>query len=159
MMLGKVKWPGIYICTAMGVWGVVSAAQTMVQDFTGLAIARFFIGFVEAVFFPGGLFYLSLFYNRKQYAFRAALFYSGSQLGNAFGGLLAIGILELDGKHELEGWRWVSRAASVRPNVLMTNQLTTRVLAFSRRRRSNYWSGNSVCSGFAEFPQRDEKLN
>ncbi|KAG6354345.1 hypothetical protein INS49_004362 [Diaporthe citri] len=91
----------------MGVWGVISASQTVVRDFAGLATARFFIGFVEAVFFPGGLFYLSLFYNRKQYAFRAALFYSGSQLGNAFGGLLAIGNLELDGKHGLEGWRWL----------------------------------------------------
>lgn len=117
MMLGKVKWPGVYICAAMGVWGVISAAQTAVHDFAGLAAARFFIGFVEAVFFPGGLFYLSLFYNRKQYAFRAALFYSGSQLGNAFGGLLAIGILELDGKHGLAGWRWVSVADSPRPKV------------------------------------------
>lgn len=121
MMLGKIKWPGLYICTTMGVWGVISAAQAVVQDFAGLAIARFFIGFVEAVFFPGGLFYLSLFYNRKQYAFRAALFYSGSQLGNAFGGLLAIGILELDGKHGLAGWRWVSTADTLRPWVLMTS--------------------------------------
>lgn len=128
MMLGKFKWPGVYICTAMCIWGVISAAQTVVHDFTSLAIARFFIGFVEAVFFPGGLFYLSLFYNRKQYAFRAALFYSGSQLGNAFAGLLAIGILELDGKHGLEGWRWVSLANSPRPKVSLTSwpyQLTT----------------------------------
>lgn len=121
MMLGKLKWPGVYICAAMGVWGVISAAQAVVQDFAGLAIARFFIGFVEAVFFPGGLFYLSLFYNRKQYAFRAALFYSGSQLGNAFGGLLAIGILKLDGKHGLAGWRWVSLPDSLCPEVSITS--------------------------------------
>ncbi|KAI3391063.1 hypothetical protein diail_8068 [Diaporthe ilicicola] len=107
MMLGKVKWPGVYICVAMGVWGVISAAQTVVHNFAGLAIARFFIGLVEAVFFPGSVFYLSLFYNRKQYAFRAALFVSGSQLGNAFGGLLAIAILQLNGKYGLAGWRWL----------------------------------------------------
>ncbi|KAF9690875.1 hypothetical protein EKO04_010933 [Ascochyta lentis] len=107
MALGKIKWPGVYICSAMAVWGVISAAQTEVQSFAGLAICRFFIGLVEAVFFPGALFYLSLFYNRKQYALRAALFYSGSQLGNAFGGLLAIAILKLDGKHGLAGWRWL----------------------------------------------------
>ncbi|KAF7551471.1 hypothetical protein G7Z17_g4978 [Cylindrodendrum hubeiense] len=107
MMLGKIKLPGIYICSAMAVWGVISASQTVVKNFPGLAVCRFFIGFVEAVFFPGALFYLSLFYNRKQYAFRAALFYSGSQLGNAFGSPLAIPILELDGRFGLEGWRWL----------------------------------------------------
>ncbi|KAF4967222.1 hypothetical protein FSARC_5201 [Fusarium sarcochroum] len=107
MIIGRIKLPGVYICAAMAVWGAISAAQTKVHNFAGLAIARFFIGFVEAVFFPGCLFYLSLFYNRKQYAFRMALFYSGSQLGNAFGGLLAIAILKLDGKAGLEGWRWL----------------------------------------------------
>jgi hypothetical protein len=61
----------------------------------------------QAVFFPGALFYLSLFYSRKQFAFRTAILYSGSQLGNAFGGLFAIGILELDDERGLEGWRWV----------------------------------------------------
>jgi len=38
---------------------------------------------------------------------RTAIMYSGSQLGNAFGGLFAVAILKLDGKHGLEGWRWV----------------------------------------------------
>lgn len=107
MILGKIKLPGVYICCAMAVWGVISAAQTVVKTFAGLAVARFFIGFVEAVFFPGALFYLSIFYTRKQYAFRTALLYSGSQLGNAFAGLLAIAILRLDGTFGLEGWRWV----------------------------------------------------
>ena len=107
MVLGKLKWPGVYICTAMAIWGAISAAQAAVTGFAGLMVARFMVGFVEAVFFPGALYYLSMFYNRKQYAFRAALFYSGSQLGNAIGGLFAIGILKLDGHHGLAGWRWV----------------------------------------------------
>lgn len=47
----------------MAVWGVISAAQTTVNTFPGLVVARSFIGFVEAVFFPGALFYLSLLYN------------------------------------------------------------------------------------------------
>ncbi|WWC71195.1 uncharacterized protein I206_105148 [Kwoniella pini CBS 10737] len=40
-------------------------------------------------------------------ALRSALFYSGSQIGNAFGGLFALAILELKGTHGLEGWRWL----------------------------------------------------
>lgn len=50
---------------------------------------------------------MCLFSNRKQFALRTAILYSGSQLGNAFGGLFAIGILTLDGAHGLAGWRWV----------------------------------------------------
>lgn len=107
IIVGKVKWPGVYICCAMAVWGMISACMGAVHDFTGLVLARFFIGFVEAVFFPGALFYMSLFYTRKQYAFRVAILYSGSQLGNAFGGLFAIAILKLDGRYGLEGWRWL----------------------------------------------------
>lgn len=38
-------------------------------------------------------------------ALRTAILYSGSQIGNAFGGLFALAILKLGGKHGLEGWR------------------------------------------------------
>jgi MFS family permease len=68
---------------------------------------RFILGIIEAAFFPGALFYLSLFYNRKQFALRTALLYAGSQLGNAFGGLFAIAILKLEGVHGIDGWRWL----------------------------------------------------
>ena len=109
IVVGKIQYPAVYICLAMGVWGLISSLMAVVQNFGGLLACRFFLGFVEAVFFPGALFFLSMFYNRKQFAFRTAILYSGSQLGNAFGGLFAIGILQLDGKRGLEGWRWVGR--------------------------------------------------
>lgn len=79
-----------------------------VHNFAGLIVARIVLGAVEAVFFPGALYFLSMFYTRKQFALRTAILYSGSQLGNAFGGLFAIGILRLDGSHGIAGWRWVS---------------------------------------------------
>lgn len=81
-----------------------------VHSFAGLLVVRVLLGAVEAIFFPGALYFLSLFYNRKQFALRTAVLYSGSQLGNAFGGLFAIGILKLDGAHGLSGWRWVCRS-------------------------------------------------
>lgn len=52
MIAGKIKWPGIYICSAMAVWGVISALMATVHNFVGLLMCRFFLGFVEAVFFP-----------------------------------------------------------------------------------------------------------
>ncbi|KAJ7824668.1 putative pantothenate transporter [Mycena olivaceomarginata] len=107
ILVGKISMPATYICAAMAVWGVVSAATGAVQSFVGLLMCRFCLGFVEAVFFPGALYYLSMFYNRRQYTFRVALLYSGSQLGNAFGGLFAVAILKADGLHGIEGWRWL----------------------------------------------------
>jgi MFS family permease len=107
MIVGKIKWPGTYICLGMATWGVISALMSVVHNYAGLLTARVLVGVVEAIFFPGALYFLSLFYNRKQFALRTALLYSGSQLGNAFGGLFAIGILRLDGAHGLAGWRWL----------------------------------------------------
>ncbi|KAI3532411.1 TNA1 is necessary for nicotinic acid import into the cell [Colletotrichum tamarilloi] len=107
MIVGKIKWPGAYICCGMAAWGVISSLMAVVHNYEGLLMARFFLGFVEAIFFPGALYFLSLFYNRKQFALRTAILYSGSQLGNAFGGLFAIAILNLDGAHGLAGWRWL----------------------------------------------------
>ncbi|PIG87405.1 pantothenate transporter [Aspergillus arachidicola] len=107
IIVGKIERPGLYICISMALWGVISACMASVKNNSGILVCRFFLGFVEAIFFPGALFYLSLFYNRKQYALRTAILYSGSQLGNAFGGLFAIAILKLDGMHGLAGWRWL----------------------------------------------------
>ncbi|KAJ7693332.1 major facilitator superfamily domain-containing protein [Mycena rosella] len=98
ILLGKISRPATYICGAMAVWGVVSAATGAVHSFAGLLLCRFFLGFVEAVFFPGALHYLSMFYSRRQYTLR---------LGNAFGGLFAVAILKADGQHGVEGWRWL----------------------------------------------------
>jgi MFS family permease len=88
-------------------WGTVSACTGAVQSFEGLVVCRLMLGFTEAAFFPGAIYLLSLFYTRQQLALRTAILYSGSQIGNAFGGLFALACLQLDGAHGLEGWRWL----------------------------------------------------
>lgn len=61
MIVGKIKWPGAYICCGMAAWGVISSLMAVVHIYEGLLMARFFLGFVEAIFFPGALYFLSLF--------------------------------------------------------------------------------------------------
>ncbi|KAG7528709.1 hypothetical protein FFLO_05970 [Filobasidium floriforme] len=107
MIIGKISRPALYICLACAAWGVVSALTAAVHNYVGLMMGRVALGITEAVFFPGAIFYLSCWYTKKQFALRTAILYSGSQLGNAFGPLLAIAILELDGAHGLAGWRWL----------------------------------------------------
>ncbi|KAL7422592.1 hypothetical protein Q5752_003240 [Cryptotrichosporon argae] len=107
MLASKIAYPGVYICVMCGFWGVVSGATGAVQSYAGLAVCRVILGFCEAAFFPGAIYLLSTFYTSKQLALRASALYSGSQVGNAFGGLFAIAILNLDGHHGLAGWRWL----------------------------------------------------
>lgn len=107
IIASRVKWPSFYICCMTAAWGTVSACTGAVNNYHGLLVCRLILGFTEAAFFPGALFLLSLFYTKRQIAFRTAILYSGSQLGNAFGGLFAMACLQLDGTHHLEGWRWL----------------------------------------------------
>jgi len=108
LFLNKIGRPRIYLPVAMIVWGMISAATAGVHSFGGLIAVRFFLGFVEAPFFPGCLFFLSSWYTRKELGFRTAMLYSGSLISGAFSGLIAAGIVKnMDGKLGLRSWRWL----------------------------------------------------
>jgi MFS family permease len=108
ILLVRVR-PAIYLGTCMTIWGLISALQGgAVKSYGGLLACRFFLGFIEAPFFPGVIMLLSSWYTRNELAHRFALFYGGSQLGNMFGGLIAAGVLaNLDGARGIAGWRWL----------------------------------------------------
>jgi len=108
LLLNKIGRPALYLPSCMVVWGIISAATGAVQNFGGLVACRFFLGFVESVYFPGCLFYLSSWYSRKELSIRTALLYSGSLLSGAFSGLIAAGITDgMDGTAGLRAWRWL----------------------------------------------------
>lgn len=54
LVVSKIKWPGLYICAAVALWGVVSACTAAVNSFGSLVACRFMLGFVE-VFDSTGL--------------------------------------------------------------------------------------------------------
>ncbi|GLI80723.1 hypothetical protein PoHVEF18_009080 [Penicillium ochrochloron] len=107
LLLTRIR-PSRFLGVAMAIWGVISACQAATQSFTGLVVSRFFLGFVEAPFFPGAVMLMSSWYTRQELSHRIAWFYSGSSLANAFGGLIGAGVLgNLDGAHGIAGWRWL----------------------------------------------------
>lgn len=53
LVVSKIRYPAIYICSAVVVWGAISACTAAVSSYGGLLACRFMLGFVEAVFFPG----------------------------------------------------------------------------------------------------------
>ncbi|GME34252.1 Major facilitator superfamily [Neofusicoccum parvum] len=108
MLLNKLGKPSIYLPCCMIVWGIISTCTGAVQSFGGLVACRFFLGFVEAAYFPGCLYYLSAWYTREELVLRTAILYSGSLLSGAFSGLIAAGITKnMAGVRGLGAWRWL----------------------------------------------------
>lgn len=108
-MVIKKFTPSKWIPALMVVWSVVICCMAAVKDFSELIATRLLLGIAESGFTPGAFFLMSMWYKRSQCAVRFSLFFSGSVLSGAFGGLLAYFITKyMDGKGNLEGWRWYS---------------------------------------------------
>ncbi|KAJ5770458.1 uncharacterized protein N7511_002509 [Penicillium nucicola] len=108
LLLNYMGRPSLYIGFFVCAWGLVSALTSQVTSYGGIVACRFILGFVEAPFFSGVLFYLSKWYTKKELAFRMSIFYSGSLLSGAFGNLIAAGILHgLKGKRGMSAWQWL----------------------------------------------------
>lgn len=52
MLITRVR-PSIYLPACVAVWSIVSAATAGAQNYGNLIVIRFFLGIVEAPFFPG----------------------------------------------------------------------------------------------------------
>ncbi|KAI9263337.1 major facilitator superfamily domain-containing protein [Phascolomyces articulosus] len=98
------KWigPRKWIALIMVVWGTVMCAMAAVTNGEGLMASRFFLGISEGV-----IFLITVWYPRKTQTIRMAIFYAASTLAGAFGGVLAYGIMHLDGRQGLAGWQWI----------------------------------------------------
>ncbi|KAI8370772.1 major facilitator superfamily domain-containing protein [Choanephora cucurbitarum] len=97
------RWlPLLMIC-----WGSIAILHASVKNFTQLMTLRFFLGFFEAGFFPGVVYFLTLFYKKNEMATRIALFWGSTVAAHAYAGLLAYGILQLRGSGGLTGWQWL----------------------------------------------------
>ncbi|CAN8104478.1 unnamed protein product [Discula destructiva] len=107
MFLNRTR-PSKYMGTMMMLWAIVSALTAVCHDFTGLLLTRFFLGVTEAPYYPGAVYLLSTFYNRKEIATRIAILYTGNVLATAFAGLIAAGVFHgMDNLLGLAGWKWL----------------------------------------------------
>lgn len=92
----------------MIIWGTISAATSACTSAAGLYAVRFFLGFVEAAYFPGCLYYLSCWYTRSELGLRTAILYSGALISGAFSGLISAGVVSgLDGAKGYSAWQWL----------------------------------------------------
>ncbi|KAI5984054.1 major facilitator superfamily domain-containing protein [Pisolithus albus] len=97
------RWlPGI-----MFAWGIAMTFMGLVKSYPQLAGMRFLLGMAEAGFYPGVVFYLSMWYPEYKLIYRIALFTGAAAVAGAFSGLLAYAIGFMNNVGHLEGWSWI----------------------------------------------------
>ncbi|ROW16621.1 hypothetical protein VPNG_01636 [Cytospora leucostoma] len=99
--------PRIWLPTLTIAWGIVATLLGVVKNLAGFFVARFFLGVAESGLFPGVVYYLSMWYKRRERQFRISLFFSAAALAGSFGGILAYGISFMAGIVWPNGWHWI----------------------------------------------------
>ncbi|KAI8251904.1 putative transporter [Colletotrichum sp. SAR11_239] len=99
--------PSIWIPSIMIAWGICCTLMGLVHNYAGLLAARMALGLAEGGLFPGITYYITMWYRRHECGFRMAIFFSAATAAGAFGGLLARGIVEMDGVGGKPGWAWI----------------------------------------------------
>ncbi|OBT58323.1 hypothetical protein VE04_00742 [Pseudogymnoascus sp. 24MN13] len=108
MFMNKIQRPSLYISAVMIVWGLVSTLSGVVNNFAGMVLIRFFLGFIEAAFLPGALLILSKWYTRRELTTRNAILFCGNLISNAFSALIGAGVLSnMQGVLGHAAWRWL----------------------------------------------------
>jgi MFS transporter, ACS family, tartrate transporter len=97
----------IWIARIMVTWGLISAGLMFVRTPVAFYLLRFLLGAAEAGFFPGVIYYLSLWYPTAQRARAMAAFMTAVPVTGLIGGPVSGALLELDGIHGLAGWQWL----------------------------------------------------
>ena len=88
-------------------WGLAAAGTCLAQGPTSLAVFRFLTGACEAGFYPGVMFYLSVWFPVEVRARAFAWFNIANPMSSVISGPLSISLLGLNGLLGLAGWRWL----------------------------------------------------
>ncbi|KAI0540840.1 major facilitator superfamily domain-containing protein [Xylaria digitata] len=99
--------PRIHISFITTAWGAVMLGMGFVKTYGQVTALRVIIGIFEAGFFPSAVYLLSTWYTRYELGRRYGLFYVIGSVTSAFSGILAFGIIHLEGAGGLRGWRWI----------------------------------------------------
>jgi len=106
MILAKVG-ARLWITRIMVTWGVIAMGMAFVQTPTQFYVMRFLLGAAEAGFFPGVLYYVTLWFPETHRARAITRFYFAVPLGAAALGAMAGALLSLNGTMGLAGWQWL----------------------------------------------------
>jgi D-galactonate transporter len=101
--VGARKW----IARIMFTWGVLSGSMAFVDGEASFFVVRALLGIAEAGFFPGIIFYLTLWFPAVYRARIVGYFMAAIPLSTVIGAPLSGLLLGLDGLVGLKGWQWL----------------------------------------------------
>jgi D-galactonate transporter len=96
-----------WIARIMLTWGLLSAAMALVVGEYSFYLVRILLGIAEAGFFPGIIFYLTLWFPAAYRARIVGWFMAAIPLSSVLGSPLSGLILGLDNLGGLAGWQWL----------------------------------------------------
>src|SRR5438046_5182594 len=114
----------LWISRIMVTWGLISAGLMFVRTPAAFYLLRFLLGVAEAGFFPGVIYYLSLWYPTAHRARAIAAFMTSVPVTGLIGGPLSGALLDLDGIYGLAGWQWLFVLEGLHAIVLGTRVLS-----------------------------------
>jgi sugar phosphate permease len=98
----------MWIARIMITWGIVSACMIFVKGALSFNALRFVLGIAEAGFFPGVIFYLTLWYPSRLRSTRTAWFVAAIAVSGVIGNPISGWIMDrLTGVAGLMGWQWL----------------------------------------------------
>ena len=100
---GAKRW----IVRIMVSWGIVAAAMALIVGPYSFYAVRFALGAAEAGFFPGILFYLTLWFPRAYRGRIVGWFMAAIPISTIIGAPVSGAILGMDGLLGLHGWQWL----------------------------------------------------
>ncbi|KAJ5468738.1 Major facilitator superfamily domaingeneral substrate transporter [Penicillium sp. IBT 31633x] len=99
--------PTYFLSAIIICWAAIMIGMGFVKDWKQMVGARILLGALEAGYFPGCVYLLSCWYTRYDVQKRFSVFYLIGCVASALAGILAFGLMQLDGTHGLTGWRWI----------------------------------------------------
>lgn len=109
----------MWIARIMISWGVISACMIFVKGVWSFYAMRFLLGLAEAGFFPGVIFYLTLWYPSRLRATRTAWFVAAIAVSGVVGNPISGLIMDaLSGAMGLAGWQWLYLTEGI-PSVIV----------------------------------------
>lgn len=101
--VGARRW----IARIMFTWGLVSGATAFVRGETSFYVVRVLLGIAEAGFFPGIIFFLTLWFPAVYRARIIGFFMAAIPLSSVIGAPISGLLLGLHGTLGMKGWQWL----------------------------------------------------